>query len=88
MCYQRDIGEQFEFLQSRWANNADFVREKTGIDPIIGQPRAGDESLPQQWPRQWQAPPQTGEPFSFHGFVALKGGEYFFVPSIRFLRSL
>jgi len=27
-------------------------------------------------------------PFGFHGFVKMKGGEYFFAPSITFLKKL
>jgi Dyp-type peroxidase family len=87
MCYQRDIAEQFEFLQIQGTNHEDFSQVMSNIDPIIGQTK-GHEPLPQQWPRQWQAQPQAGESFSFHGFVTLKGGEYFFAPSIYFLRNL
>jgi Dyp-type peroxidase family len=87
MCYQRDIGKQFEFLQSKWASNEDFLQDATGLDPIIGQP-GPRTPIPQQWPAQWDAPRQAHQPFSFHGFVTLKGGEYFFAPSIKFLESL
>jgi Dyp-type peroxidase family len=87
MCYQKDIAEQFEFLQTKWASSEDFLRDETGIDPIIGQ--AGRNTpLPQNWPAQWNTAPKEHTPFSFHGFVTLKGGEYFFAPSINFLRAI
>jgi Dyp-type peroxidase family len=84
MCYNASIERQFEYMQSRWANDRDYLRPGTGIDPIIGQLR--DDHAGQLWP------PQHGEPdpirFSFGNFVTMKGGEYFFVPSLSFLKSL
>lgn len=75
MCFQRDIATQFEFLQ-RLANG-DESKNRTGCDPIIGQPT---EQRPQIWPGK--------VPFAIHEMVKLKGGEYFFAPSIGFLRTL
>ena len=37
MCCQRDIKDQFEFIQRTWANNNDFSKRGTGLDPVIGQ---------------------------------------------------
>jgi hypothetical protein len=87
MCYQRDIGEQFELLQSKFANDERFLRDTTSIDPVIGQMRA-HVPLPQQWPMWWNAPGKNHKSFSFYGFVTLKGGEYFFAPSRNFLRTI
>lgn len=102
MCFQSSIANQFAFIQSRWVNEEGFVRGGTGIDPVIGQsarPGVGvPPPIPQQWPVQWgpqpdpanpgnTVPPQT-RPFSFGGFVTLKGGEFFFAPSIPFLKVL
>jgi deferrochelatase/peroxidase EfeB len=87
MCYQKSIAEQFEYLQGRLANEPHFSEEQAGIDPIIGQPgKVG--TPPQRWPAQWGDPREKHKPFDFHGFVTLKGGEYFFAPSIYFLRHL
>jgi Dyp-type peroxidase family len=88
MCYQRNIGQQFEILQCRWANDPRQPREqRPGIDPIIGQP-GGNGVGQQKWPAQWDAPRQQHKSFDFHGFVTLKGGEYFFAPSIYFLKHM
>jgi hypothetical protein len=40
----------------------------------------------QQWPTHWGG--DEKRQFDFGDFVTLKGGEYFFAPSIPFLRSL
>jgi deferrochelatase/peroxidase EfeB len=86
MCFQSNIARQFGFLQKNWANNLDFVQPATGLDPVIGQKAAGEPPLAQQWPPQWGQ--QGKQPFDFGGFVTMKGGEFFFAPSIAFLRQL
>ena len=86
MCYQRDIKNQFESLQFLQANNTNFFQDNTGVDPVIG--RMGWEPPPQKWPPEWDTPRAEQQPFSFGGFVTLKGGEYFFAPSMSFLKNL
>ena len=92
MCFQSDIGRQFEFIQRSWVDSPNFPEFllipglNTGDDALIGQhPRA-----PQKWPRRWgQGGRILGrERFNFGGYVRLRGGEYFFTPSLGFLRNL
>jgi Dyp-type peroxidase family len=83
MAYQSDIANQFEFTQISWANNPDFVKDNTGIDPVIGQ---GESPTSQQQPIKWGE--YARKTIDFQGFVSMKGGEYFFAPSISFLKSL
>jgi Dyp-type peroxidase family len=85
MAYQSDINNQFEFTQASWVNAPDFVRQGTGIDPVIGQGAAGGQKCPVQWGGGASTKRQA---FDFRGFVTLKGGEYFFAPSISGLKSL
>jgi Dyp-type peroxidase family len=88
MCYQRNIAQQFEVLQRLYANDPGFPEEqKPGIDPIIGQP--GGNGVGQlKWPARWNDPREQHQRFDFHSFVRLKGGEYFFAPSIYSLRNI
>ena len=88
MCYQRDINEQFEFIQRTWADNPNFpkylVLPETGDDPLIGQDT--DRSASQNWPRGWGI--EARKRVNFGGYINLKGGEYFFAPSISFLKNI
>lgn len=82
MAYQSDIAQQFEFTQRAWSNNPSFVKPGTGLDPLTGQGPAADQSWPERWGEAGR------RPFSFSGFVSMRGGEYFFAPCISFFRSI
>jgi len=98
-CYQGDIWEQFEFIQRRWCNNPYFLQpqkskdpgyDKTGLDPVIGQahPTArGAARAPENWPHGWDRETTTVKA-ELANFVTMKGGEYFFSPSMSFLLGL
>jgi len=91
-AFQSDISRQFEFIQRTWVDNPNFPEFRilpglnTGDDALIGQhPRAV-----QRWPRDWG---RSGRfigrrLFNFGDHVRLRGGEYFFTPSLSFLRAL
>jgi len=83
MCFQANIPQQFAFLQQSWANNEAFVKAGVGVDPVIGQLRDIDQPVAQRCPLTWG---QRGDiRYDFSGFVTMKGGEFFFAPSIPFL---
>lgn len=86
MAFNRDIGRQFEFTQSSWVNNPDFIfgRDRPGLDPVIGQ----GQREPQAWRRDWNDPASPVDPFQFDQFVTLRGGEYYYAPPISFLTGL
>lgn len=88
MCFQANIPIQFAFLQKDWCNNphleTERVSKETGIDPVIGQ--ASVSTAVPLWSRQYQQEPS--DRFEFSGFVRMKGGEFFFAPSIPFFQML
>lgn len=84
MCFQSNLDKQFNFIQKTWANAPGFppLRGRPGIDPVIGQGNAGE----QKWPIEYGSKDEID--FDFAGFVKMKGGEYFFAPSIGFLKNM
>jgi deferrochelatase/peroxidase EfeB len=82
-CFQSNIDEQFAFIQRSWANKAEFPIGGTGQDPLIANPPANGGAPAQRWPTVWGGAEMKS--FDFGHFVTMKGGEYFFAPSIPFL---
>lgn len=87
--FQADLGRQFEFIQKMWANNVEFPLlnpQVTGLDPLIGQGQsAGARDF--VWPNHYDAAPGQTTTLSFPQLVTMKGGEYFFAPSLTTLKS-
>jgi deferrochelatase/peroxidase EfeB len=81
MCFQRDITQQFEFIQQSWLN---YTNIGIGLDPVAGQ--SSGKTPPQRWPSVWGESPSVA--LDLNKVVTLKGGEYFFAPSKPFLRSV
>jgi Dyp-type peroxidase family len=84
MAFQRDLVRHFEFLQRNWANDDAFARPATGIDTLMGQ-GAGTDPMHRAG---WGDPAAKTHQQRFADFVTLKGGEYFYAPSIAALREL
>jgi Dyp-type peroxidase family len=88
ICAQSSIVHQFEFIQAIWSNFTQFLRPGTGLDPVIGQAPQGAAPVPQQWPKLWGVPFNGTTTFDFTPWVTMRGGEYFFLPSLSFLTGL
>ncbi len=73
------LDRQFEFVQSQWLSNGDFIGEGQEQDPILGNAeREGTFTIPKQpLRRRLQSLPQ---------FVTVRGGEYCFMPGIGALQ--
>lgn len=82
VCYQSAIDEGFHLIQKKWSNAPDFPPAKnvtTGFDPIIGQ--ANGQS------RQTLGTSSGSSVTLPRDFVLSRGGEYFFLPSIKALKT-
>ncbi|HEX2682940.1 MAG TPA: hypothetical protein VHL77_03350, partial [Ferruginibacter sp.] len=75
MCFQSNL-DQF-VIQQEGSDGNDFVTAGVGPDATLGQSAT---PIPQTWPGNVK--------HTMVNFVKLKGGEYFFAPSLNFLKSL
>ncbi|MEG9433576.1 Dyp-type peroxidase [Terriglobus sp. ADX1] len=73
------LTQQFEFVQSQWITDGNFINSGTEQDPIIGNDQADKMFTIPKAPirRRLHGLPQ---------FVTLKGGEYCFMPGLQALR--
>ena len=86
ICINANISRQFEFLQNAWITNTKFSGVTGESDPLLGNresmpgcPVTGNFAIPSDGAlrRRVSGLPQ---------FVILRGGAYFFLPSLRALR--
>ena len=81
-CINANIRRQFEFLQQSWVNNPKFHGLYEERDPLIGV-------NPDDSDRMMTVPDEDGaKTLSLPNFVKVKGGEYFFMPSLSAIRFL
>ena len=95
MCAQSDIANQFEHLQSKWADKPDHpIAQPSAIDTVIGRLGPREKN---RVPIAYKPPASQGGDVKdvltdvvqdYHPVVQFKGGGYFFAPSLSFLRSL
>lgn len=86
ICLNANISRQFEFLQNAWIANTKFSGLTGESDPLLGNRKpipgcsvTGNFKMPGDGtlPRRVSGLPQ---------FVTVRGGAYFFLPSLRALR--
>lgn len=82
LAFNANLRRQFEFVQQTWVTNPKFERLHEEDDPLIGArpPGTGVFTIP-------------GEPIrkrllDLPAFTVVRGGEYFFMPSVRALSYL
>ena len=73
------LQRQFEFVQSQWVTDGNFISHGTEQDPLIGNNEGeGVFTIPKKPARR-----------RLHGlprFVTVRGGEYCFIPGLRALQ--
>lgn len=82
ICLNSDIERQFEFVQHTWINNPVFGGLNGEVDPIIGNMGKGDAIM------TVQADPLRTRVHNMRSFTTVRGGAYFFLPSMTALRYL
>lgn len=82
MAINANLQQQFEFIQTMWINNARFSNLNSETDPLIGTAPSA-ESKQRQFTVQQQ--PVRQRLMNLPDFVTLKGGGYFFLPSLSAL---
>ncbi|HEY8834297.1 MAG TPA: hypothetical protein VIM09_01835 [Chthoniobacterales bacterium] len=86
VCLNANISRQFEFLQNAWINSAKFSGLTGESDPLLGN-REPIPGCPVT--SGFTAPQKEGSPRHISGiprFVTVRGGAYFFLPSLRALQ--
>jgi Dyp-type peroxidase family len=86
MCFNASLERQFEFVQHTWANYPHFQNLYSDPDPIIGTRQVAMEDTVQNF--TIQATPVNQTVKDIEQFVVIKGGAYFFFPSIAAINYL
>jgi Dyp-type peroxidase family len=86
ICLNANISRQFEFLQNAWIANTKFSGLMGESDPLLGNPGpisgssvTGNFTIPGECTLRRRI-------MGLRQFVTVKGGAYFFLPSLRALR--
>ncbi|WP_109830304.1 Dyp-type peroxidase [Reichenbachiella versicolor] len=88
LCFNANIGRQFEFIQHTWVNNPKFSELYSEADPLLGEVSDaeknngvfGDFTAPGDLLRTRVR--------RLEKFVDVKGGAYFFMPGIKAIKYL
>jgi deferrochelatase/peroxidase EfeB len=92
ICLNANIARQFEFIQSAWIASAKFAALSGEQDPLLGNrkpfPTAPFADPPQRTDgfSRPGAPPNCRHSTNLPQFINVRGGAYFFLPSLTALR--
>lgn len=86
ICLNANIENQFEFIQRTWSNNPKFQNLYDDPDPITGMLENNDGQATQNF--TVQAMPVNRCVANVPQFVTIRGGAYFFLPSMSALKYL
>jgi deferrochelatase/peroxidase EfeB len=86
ICLNANIARQFEFIQNAWLMSAKFGGMSGEADPLLGDRVALPPGQPTD---KFTIPQPSGVSRCIDGmptFVTVRGGAYFFLPSVRALQ--
>jgi Dyp-type peroxidase family len=91
ICFNTDLGRQFEFVQNTWVNSMKFDGLYTDADPVIAPHR--DPAHPATHPEEIssftvQQCPVRHRVNKIPRFVTIRGGAYLFMPGLKALHYL
>ena len=92
ICLNANIARQFEFIQTAWIASAKFAALTGEQDPLLGNrepfPDAPFAKTPQCTAgfSRPSAPPNCRHSTKLPQFINVRGGAYFFLPSLTALR--
>ena len=88
MCFNADISRQFEFVQHTWANTPRVRELYNDPDPIIGTMSHPEEMGETKQVFTIQQKPVSKCIDGLQRFVRIRGGAYFFYPSLNAIRYI
>ena len=90
LCAQGQLGLQYEHMQSAWANNRMAGGKLVGVDALVGQTSGGETNRIAFHGLDKVTGAPSAEPvrFDWRPVVETRGGDYFFAPSLSFLKTL
>jgi deferrochelatase/peroxidase EfeB len=92
ICLNANIARQFEFIQTAWIASAKFAALSGEQDPLLGNrepfPTTPFAATPQRTDgfSRPSAPPNCRHSTELPQFINVRGGAYFFLPSLTALR--
>jgi len=85
-CFNADISRQFELIQHTWSNSTKIKNLYNDPDPVIGVRETPPDGQEQNFTIQGCPVNKTIK--GLKQFIKIKGGAYFFFPSITIIRYL
>ena len=85
-CFNANISKQFEFIQYTWANSPKFKRLYADPDPFIGVREDPEHKMEQNF--TIPSASRNRVITDMQRFVHVKGGAYFFFPSVTSIKFL
>lgn len=86
LCFNSNIGRQFELIQQTWINNPKFAGLYEDPDPMVGYPGIMGDGATTTFTEQ--ALPVRKQVKGITRFVNVKGGAYFFMPGLKALKYI